>query len=64
METVNFKNLENLTESEKVELSGGNPILLGIAAGMIGTFIYEVINDWDENLKAFKDGYNKGYNGD
>ena len=28
-----------------------------IAVGVATTFLYEVYNDWENNVKAFKEGY-------
>ncbi|MEY4382811.1 MAG: hypothetical protein RI995_353 [Bacteroidota bacterium] len=41
---------------EKIEIDGGNPIIIGLAAGWLGTIIYECVNDWNNNCAAFQAG--------
>lgn len=36
---------------------GGNPYVIAIACGWLGTILYETVNDWDRNVAAFKSGY-------
>jgi hypothetical protein len=38
-------------------VNGGNPYVGGVIAGWIGTFLYEVVSDWNGNVAAFKRGY-------
>ncbi|WP_439482193.1 hypothetical protein [Cyclobacterium plantarum] len=51
-----MEKLIELNKREMEKLSGGN-FWAGIAVGLSATFLYEVINDWDNNIKSFKAGY-------
>lgn len=55
----NLKNLgvQELNASDNLNTSGGWAWLVQAA---IGTFLYEVVNDWDANVAAFNAGYAKG----
>ncbi len=53
-----MKNLENfgvqeLNSKEIRETDGG---YWWVLQGAIGTFLYEVVNDWENNVAAFKAG--------
>ncbi|RPA66017.1 hypothetical protein EF405_21010 [Cyclobacteriaceae bacterium YHN15] len=54
----NSKNLrlEELGHKDVQVISGGG-FFAGLAVGLLVTFVYEVANDWDANVKAFRDGY-------
>jgi hypothetical protein len=50
---------EEITEligKELEEIDGGIPIAPWIWQGLVITFVYNCIGDWDENVAAFKRG--------
>ena len=54
--------LENygVTKLETQEMkatNGGNPYLIALAISLAADFLYEVANDWEGNVQAFKEGY-------
>ncbi|WP_439489197.1 bacteriocin [Algoriphagus sp.] len=51
-----MEKFKELSLEEMQEVDGGN-ILGVIALSMAATFMYEVVNDWENNVKAFKEGY-------
>ncbi len=56
-----MKNLENygvqeLGTNELANIGGGNPILRWVGA-TLGSFIYDVIADWESNTVAFNEGF-------
>lgn len=48
--------LKELSLKEMHELNGGS-FWAGVAASFAAAFMYEVVNDWRNNVKAFKEGY-------
>lgn len=48
--------LKELSLEEMHALNGGG-FWAGGAASFAAAFLYEVINDWGNNVKAFKEGY-------
>ncbi|WP_157971944.1 hypothetical protein [Pleomorphovibrio marinus] len=52
-----MEKLKALDAIEIKEISGGN-FWAGIAVSLSATFLYEIINDWDNNVKSFKQGFN------
>ena len=48
--------LEELSTEEMRVLYGGS-FWSGVAVSLAAAFIYEVINDWENNVIAFKEGY-------
>lgn len=51
-----MKELEDLKTSEMTNLGGGH-FWAGIAVSLTATFLYEVLNDWDNNVQSFKAGF-------
>lgn len=51
-----MKDLIELNNKEIVEISAGS-FWTGIGVSFAATFLYEVINDWDHNVRSFKSGY-------
>lgn len=48
--------LKELSLEEMHRLSGGS-FWAGVAVSLAAAFMYEVVNDWQNNVKAFKEGY-------
>lgn len=48
---------KELSLVEMQETAGGLGIWASLALGAVGTFLYEVVNDWENNVKAFNEGY-------
>jgi len=55
-----MKNLENYgvleMNSQEIKETDGGGFWAAIAVGAIGSFLYEVVNDWDANVAAFNQG--------
>jgi len=50
--------MKELDNNELLKIEGGNPYWAAFAITWAGTFLYEVVNDWEANVDAFWDGYN------
>ena len=51
-----MEKFKELSIEEMLEIDGGG--LWGvIAIGLVTNFIYEVVNDWENNVNAFNQGY-------
>ncbi|SDA79173.1 class IIb bacteriocin, lactobin A/cerein 7B family [Algoriphagus alkaliphilus] len=49
---------KELSFEEMQEVDGGLVWVWGaIAVGLATNFLYEVVNDWENNVKAFNEGY-------
>lgn len=48
--------IRELSREDLQRINGGG-FWAGLAVGMLSVFIYEIVNDWDNNVKAFKEGY-------
>jgi bacteriocin-like protein len=51
-----MEKFEELSFEELQEVEGGG-FWVGILGGMVGVFLYEVVNDWKNNVEAFNEGY-------
>lgn len=51
--------MNKLTELSLKEMQGvsGGSFWAGVAVSLAAGFMYEVVNDWRNNVKAFKEGY-------
>lgn len=52
-----MEKFKELSFEEMQEVEGGLGIWGTIAVGMATVFLYECINDWSNNVKAFNEGY-------
>jgi hypothetical protein len=51
-----MEKFKELSFAETCEVTGGG-FWIGVLGGMVGVFLYEVVNDWKNNVEAFKEGY-------
>lgn len=45
--------ITELSQEEMIQTQGGNPLI-----GVLVSFAYDVISNWDESVASFKKGYN------
>lgn len=51
-----MEKFKELSLEELQEVDGGG-FWAGVAVSMASVFLYEIVNDWDINVNAFKEGY-------
>jgi hypothetical protein len=51
-----MEKFKELKPNELTGINGGN-FWAAIAVSLSATFLYEIINDWDNNVSSFKEGY-------
>jgi ABC-type Co2+ transport system permease subunit len=59
-QNLDLKNygMASISEKEQNQIYGGNPFIMGLAGAWLATVIYETVNDWNNNVAAFQNGYN------
>jgi hypothetical protein len=59
--TLDSYDVQEMNEGEMEIIEGGNPVVVFIATaavgGVIGNFAWDVINNWNDCVKAFNDGW-------
>lgn len=51
-----MEKFKDLSFEELKDVNGGGP-WAAIAVGFVTNFVYEIVNDWENNVKAFNEGY-------
>lgn len=57
---LNEMNLFSISDKELEEVNGGNVWWPIIVAAYVGNITYEIVNDWENNVKAFERGWKAG----
>ncbi|TAH22157.1 MAG: hypothetical protein EAZ08_01475 [Cytophagales bacterium] len=62
--TLDSYDVLELNEGEMRETEGGSPALIFIATaavgGIIGNFAWDAVNNWNDCVKAFNEGWDLG----